>query len=95
MNQTKVQNYLELLKIRRTGIQRAVTIIRGVWVLCFIALLTLGIVGQITTRSLVLAGAIVIVFSISWITAWVKLEIVQRSIELLKHVIDDDKNFPD
>jgi hypothetical protein len=46
-----------------------------------------GMLDKLTGRSLYLVGMLVVVFGISYLTTWVKLEIINGSIQLIDNLL--------
>ena len=82
----RIHNYLSLLEIRQKTRQRNVTIIGGVFILSILFTLALGLIGELSGRSVYLIVGIDIAFGVAFLQAWVKLEIVQSSIDLLNNL---------
>ena len=62
MSSSELNNYSTLLKIRRSAGRRDVTILGGIFIVFFVAMIALGMLGQLTGRSLYLVAAMVAVF---------------------------------
>jgi len=82
----KLENYLTLLSIRRAGRRRDTIIAGGIFLLSFISLIALGLLDRLSGRSLYLVSALVVVFGIGYLMAWIKLEIVKGTIELIGNI---------
>ena len=88
MRRSKVENYLTLLAIRQAGTRRNLIILGGIFYFSLIAMVILGLLNQISGRSLYLTAAMVVVFFIGYITTLVKLEIIRASIESLNNIME-------
>ena len=82
----KLENYLSLLSIRRAGSHRNTIISGGIFLISFISMIALGLIDRLTGRSLYLVSALVVVFGLNYLMAWVKLEIVKGTIELIGNI---------
>ena len=82
----RIQNYLSLLEIRQKSRQWNVTFLGGIFIVLIIATLALGLVTGLSGRLLYLITGINIVLGLSFIMAWVRLEIVRSSIDLLNNL---------
>jgi len=87
MASNELENYLSLLKIRRSAGRRDVAILGGVFIVSFVAMVAFGMLGRLTGRSLYLVAAMVVVFGFGFLTTWVKFEITKRSIELIDNLL--------
>jgi hypothetical protein len=82
----RIQNYLSLLKIRQKSRRWNVLFLGGIFFVVILAMLALGLVNGLSGRSVYLITGVDIVLGIGFITAWVRLEIVRSSIELLNNL---------
>jgi uncharacterized membrane protein YgaE (UPF0421/DUF939 family) len=82
----RIQNYLSLLETRRKLIHRNVVLLGGVIFLSILATLADGLVVGLSGRTVYLVTGINIAFGISFLMAWVRLEIVRSSIDLLNNL---------
>jgi 4-hydroxybenzoate polyprenyltransferase len=83
MTTNRLEDYLALLAIRRTSGRRDTTILGGTFVVSFIATIALGMLNQLSGRSLYLVTALVVILGLAYLTAWVKFQIINGSIEFL------------
>ena len=81
----KLENYLTLLSIRRVGRRRDFLLTGGIFLVSFIAIIALGMLDRLAGRSLYLVSALVVVFGFNFLIAWVRLEIVKETIELINN----------
>jgi len=88
MNHSKMKNYLALLAVRQAGTKRNSFILGGIFFLSLIATVVLGLLDQISGRSLYLTAGLVAVFFFGYIVMRIKLEIIIASIELLNNIMD-------
>jgi len=88
MDHFKTKNYLALLAIRQAGTKRNSIIVGGIFYISLIATLVLGLLDQISGRSLYLTAGLVSVFFVGYIITRIKLEIILASIELLNNIIE-------
>ncbi len=86
MTTNRLENYLALLTIRRTTGRRDTTILGGTFAVSFIATIALGMLNQLSGRSLYLVTALVVIFGLAYLTAWVKFQIINGSIELIDNL---------
>jgi hypothetical protein len=82
----RIQNYLSLLEIRQKSRRWNVTLLGGIFIVSILATLALGLVNGLSGRSVYLVTGIDIALGLSFIMAWVRLEIVRSSIELLNNL---------
>jgi len=82
----RIQIYLSLLEIRRKSKRWNVTILGGIFIAAVLATLASGLVTGLSGRSVYLITGIDIVLGVSCIMAWVRLEIVRSTIELLHNL---------
>jgi len=82
----RIQSHLSLLKIRQKSKQWNVTFLGGIFVVSILATLAFGLVTGLSGRSVYLITGIDIVLGLGFLMAWVRLEIVRSSIELLNNL---------
>jgi len=82
----RIQNYLSLLEIRQKSKRWNLIYISGIFIVSILATLALGLVTGLSGRSVYLITGVDIALGLSFIMAWIRLEIVRSSIELLKNV---------
>jgi len=82
----RIQSHLSLLKIRQKSKQWNVTFLGGIFVVSILATLAFGLVTGLSGRSVYLITGIDIVLGLGILMAWVRLEIVRSSIELLNNL---------
>jgi len=87
MSPTKVENYLELLKIRQTAEKRKVNILGGIFIISFVLLIALGMLEKLNGRSLFLVTSMIVPFGFAFISTWVRLEIIKGSIEMINTLL--------
>ena len=83
MVSNKLENYLALLTIRRSARRRDTVVTGGIFLISFIAMIALGMLDRLTERSFYFAAVMVVAFGFSFLMAWIKLEIIKGSIELI------------
>jgi len=86
MSGDKVTNYLTLLKIRRAAFHRNVIITGGIFLVTILATIAFGMLSQLNGLSVYLLAGFNVAFLVSFITAWVRLEIVKSNIDLLNNL---------
>lgn len=86
MSSSRLGDYLELLKIRQAARRRDMLISAGIFLVTFISFIALGLLGGLTGRSVYLVGALIVAFGIGALTAWVRLEIINGTIELIENL---------
>ena len=89
MSLIKIENYLELLKIRQTAEKRNVNILGGVFIVSFVFLIALGMLDRLNGRSLFLVTAMIVPFGFAYFSTWVRLEIIKGSIEMVNNLLLD------
>ena len=82
----RIHNYLSLLKICQKSRRWNLIYIGGIFIISILATLALGLVGGLSGRSVYLISGVDIVLGLGFIMAWVRLEIVRSSIELLNNL---------
>jgi hypothetical protein len=82
----RIQNYLSLLEIRQKSRRWNVTFLGGIFIISVLATLALGLVTGLSGRSVYLITGVDIALGFSFIAAWVRLEIVRSSIDLLNNL---------
>jgi 4-hydroxybenzoate polyprenyltransferase len=86
MTTNMLENYLTLLTIRRAARRRDAAIIGGVFVVSFMAMIALGMLDQLSGRSLYLVTALVVTFGFAYLRSWVRLQIINGSIDLIDNL---------
>jgi hypothetical protein len=81
-----LDDYRTLLTIRQAGRRRDAFITGAVFALAFISALALGMLDRLAGRELYFVAALIAVFGISFLMAWIRLEIVKGSIELINNL---------
>jgi len=81
-------NYLTLLKIRHSARKRDATMMGVVFVISILGMTMIGLVSGLGNREVYLVVALNICFGISYVIAWVRLEIINGNIELLNNLKD-------
>ena len=82
----RIRNYLSLLEIRRKSSRWNVTLLGGIFIVVLLSTLALGLIQGLEGRSAYLITGVDIALGLSFIAAWVRLEIVRSSIELLNNL---------
>jgi len=86
MTANRLENYLALLTIRRTAGRRDTTILGGTFAVSLIVTFALGMLNQLSGRSLYLVTALVVIFGLAYLSVWVKFQIINGSIELIDNL---------
>ncbi len=82
----RLSHYLTLLKIRQAAYRRNVNITGGIFLVTILATIALGMLSQLNVLSIYLSAGFNIAFLVSFLTAWVRLEIVNSNIDLLNNL---------
>ena len=90
MDATKIEQYLSLLAIRENGKRRETYFLGAVFLTSFIALIILGLIDHLNGKSMLLVAALVVVFGFSYLTSWIKLEMIRNSVDLLHNIQKDE-----
>lgn len=93
MSLNKIGSYLNLLSIRKSAKQRDSYIIGGIFWISFISLVFLSLSNQLSGRSQIIVGAMVVVFGLSYMMIWVRLEMIKNMIDLVEHTREDDNQM--
>jgi hypothetical protein len=86
MSGNTTANYLSLLKIRQEAYRRNVTITGGIFLVTFLATIMFGMLSQMNGLSIYLIAGFNVAFLMSFLMAWVRLEIVKANIDLLNNL---------
>ena len=89
MSSTKIENYLALLKLRQTAAKQKVNILGGVFIVSFVLLIAFGLLGKLDGRSLFLVTAMIVPFGFAAMAAWVRVEIIKGSIDMVNNLLLD------
>lgn len=82
----RIHNYLSLLEIRQKSRRWNVILLGGIFIVSLLSTLASGLVTGLSGRSVYLITGIDIVLALSFIMAWIRLEIVRSSIDLLNNL---------
>lgn len=82
----QISSYLALLKTRQAGQKRTAQITGAFFVLSILTLLGFGLVNGLGGREIYLLAGLNIVLGISFLMAWVRLEVISQTIELLTSI---------
>lgn len=82
----RIHNHLSLLEIRQKSRRWNVIFLGGIFIVSILATLVLGLVTGLSGRSVYLITGIDIVLGLGFLMAWVRLEIVRSSIDLLNNL---------
>lgn len=86
MSSKRLENYLELLKIRQAAKRRDTIISGGVFFVMFILMIVLGMIDGSSGRSVYFAAALITGMGFGYLTTWVRHEIIKGSIELIDNL---------
>lgn len=86
MNSKRLEEYRSILVIRRKADRRDLSILGGIFLLTFIALVALGLLDRLNQRSIYIIAGLVTVFAIVFLMAWARLEITRASLEMIEHL---------
>ena len=82
----RIHNHLSLLEIRQRSRRWNATFLGGIFLVSILSTLALGMITGLSDRSVYLITGIDIVLGLSFTMAWVRLEIVRSSIDLLNNL---------
>jgi hypothetical protein len=82
----RIRNYLSLLEIRQRSRYWIMLFLGGIFIVSLLSTLALGLVTGLNGRSVYLITGINIVLGFGFLTAWVRLEFVRSTIELLNNL---------
>ena len=82
----RIRDYLSLLEIRERSRRWNVILLGGFFLVAILSTLAAGMVTGSYDRSIYLITGIDIALGLGFITAWVRLEIVRNTIELLNNL---------
>ena len=85
-NTSRLDNYLALLKIRQAAYRRNTLIAGGLQMFALLATTGMLLLTEWNVRSIWLMGLLDVVFILSFLMAWVRLEIAKNNIELLNNL---------
>jgi hypothetical protein len=86
MTTNRHENYLALLAIRQAAGRRDTTLTGGMFAVFLVATIVLGLLDRINARSIYLVTALLVVLGLAYLTAWVKFQIINSSIELIENL---------
>lgn len=84
----KMENFLELLKIRQKGRRRDSYLLGGIFWLVFVVLVFLLLTDQLEGKALTIVIALEVVFGMAYLMAWVRLEEVKNTIDLIRSTME-------
>jgi hypothetical protein len=82
----RIRDYLSLLKIRERSRRWNVILLGGLFLVAILSTLASGVLTGLYDRSIYLIAGVDIALGLGFITAWVRLEIVRNTIELLNNL---------
>lgn len=85
-NSERIRNYLSILEIRQKSRRWHVIFLGGIFTVLILATFAIGLVAGLNGRSVYLITGVDVVLGLGFIMAWVRLEIVRSSIELLNNL---------
>ncbi|MGD8456851.1 MAG: hypothetical protein PVF83_10725 [Anaerolineales bacterium] len=91
MTLNNLENQLTLLTIRCTGRRRDTLIAGGIFLVFFLSVFAFGMLDRLTGRALLFVSMMTVVFGFAYLTAWVKLQVVKGSIELIETLLREEK----
>jgi hypothetical protein len=86
MTTNRQENYLALLAIRQAAGRRDTTLTGGMFAVFLVATIVLGLLDRINARSIYLVTTLLVVLGLAYLTAWVKFQIINSSIELIENL---------
>jgi Zn-dependent protease with chaperone function len=85
----QLAQYTSLLRIRQTARRRDARIIGSVFLMSVLAFVALGLLGDVSGRTVYLLIGILIAFGVSFLMAWIRLKIVTSNLELAAYLQQD------
>jgi len=85
-NVDRLSGYLVLLKIRQKAYRRNLVIAGVLFVLAIVATTATLLLTQWNERSIWLMGVFDVLFTVNFLMAWARLEIIKTNIELADHL---------
>jgi hypothetical protein len=80
-----LSNYMVLLKIRQKEYYRNLILAGGLFLMAILATTATLLFTEWNARSIWLMGIFVVLFTMGFLMAWVRLEIIKEKIELLNN----------
>ena len=81
--------YSSLLRIRQKARRRDVRLSGGVFLVSVLITIGLGLLNGELGRSTYLLGGIIVASGLSYLTVWVRLEIINNTLELMGYLARD------
>lgn len=85
--------YLGLLKIRQSARRRDVRVMGYLSLILFLSTLGVGMVSGFGSREVYLVVGANVVFGIAFVMAWVRLQIITETIELMNHIPNQGDSY--
>lgn len=82
----RIQTYISLLEIRQRSRRWNMILLGGIFLVVILSTLAVGLVKGLSDRSVYLIAGVDIALGFSFLMAWVRLEIVRSTIELLNNL---------
>lgn len=79
----QLEAYSALLQIRQSAFRRNAAITGVIFLIAVLGTFAFGLLGSLNGKALYLVGAIVLLFGIGFLQAWVKHEIVSSLIDFV------------
>ena len=90
----QLEEYTSTVRIRRRAGRRDARIAGAVFLVVVIAAISYGLLRTPNARSVYLMAALLIGLGLSFVMAWVKLEVATRLLELMDHLRRADGEHP-
>jgi hypothetical protein len=78
--------YRSLLRIRQKARRRDVRLSGGVFLVSVLITIGLGLLNEELGRSIYLLGGVILASGLSYLTVWVRLEIINSTLELMGYL---------
>ena len=85
-NANRLVSYLALLEVRKNAYHRNVFIVGGLFLLGILSTSGTLLLTDWNERSIWLMGVLDVLFTVSFLMAWVRYEITKEQIELVKNL---------
>ncbi len=85
-NTNRLDDYLALLEIRKKAYRRNVFIATGLFTIAMLSTTGILLLTAWNERSIWLMGVLDVLFTVNFLTAWARHEIINGNIELVKNL---------
>jgi hypothetical protein len=93
MDQTdQLGQYTSLLRIRQEGRRRNVRLSGALFLISLLITIGFGLLNEELGRSIYLLAGLITAFGLSFVTTWVRLEVINSTLELIGYLEREERS---